>query len=111
MNWSAILPIFFILNLAALSEPARAGYFVTGSMLLDYCQKTDSPASQTFCSGYVAGISDALDDHFFCGPSEGQLSQSKKVVIKYLNEHPEILHKSASGLAIDALKAAFPCKR
>lgn len=44
-----------------------------------------------------------------CVPPEVQLGQEVKVVVKYLNDHPEKLHTNAVPLVQGALEIAFPC--
>ena len=70
------------------------------------------------CSGYVTGIADyqdtllawsELDERYFCLPDDATTMQLVKVVTKYLNEHPEDLHLSASSEVGNALWNAFPC--
>jgi hypothetical protein len=46
-----------------------------------------------------------------CVPDEATAGQLAKVVVKFLNDHPERLHEDAFGLIHDAFKAAFPCPK
>jgi len=75
------------------------------------------------CLGTVRGIIDAGDifDTFtgqtgksptsvFCVPEGVSTDQGVRVVIKYLEEHPEDLHQRGTTLTVLALKQAFPCK-
>lgn len=69
------------------------------------------------CAGYIQGISamnalyKAYDQPtFFCMPDEVNNGQKIKVVIKYLNDHPEKLHEHEAGLVLLAFMEAFPCK-
>ena len=99
-----------------LSAQSQAA-FNDGSTLLRECE-SDSAAMYNACSGYIMAISDLhstmlgwsyLDEPHFCQPNGAASGQLVKVVIKYLNEHPEQLHHSASGLVTNALHYAFPC--
>ena len=45
----------------------------------------------------------------FCPPDGTTNGQAVRIVVKYLRDHPEELHKHDSVLAFTALKAAFPC--
>ena len=45
----------------------------------------------------------------FCQPDGNTIGQAARIVVKYLQEHPEELHKRESMLAIEALRVAFPC--
>lgn len=46
---------------------------------------------------------------FFCVPPESKTGQWMRVVVKYLQEHPERLHEEDIALASLALTSAFPC--
>lgn len=72
------------------------------------------------CLGYIRAVSDAIQSSvnseagvpaLFCIPGgEGGVTSGQvvKVVIKYLEDHPQDLHKDAAGLVMNALAAAFP---
>jgi len=75
------------------------------------------------CLGTVRGIIDAgaIFDTFadqagkpptnvFCVPESVSTDQGIRVVIKYLEGHPEDLHQRGTTLTVLALKQAFPCK-
>lgn len=47
----------------------------------------------------------------FCLPLDGiEFGQAARVVIKYMEDHPEKLHQDEALIAIIAFKEAFPCK-
>lgn len=70
------------------------------------------------CYGLILGTVGAHDllskhknnDYFFCLPSGVTTNQATMVIVKYLKEHPENLHNSASTLILLALQKNFPCK-
>ena len=70
------------------------------------------------CLSYVAGFLDATHllgdlDTFklFCFSGDRvPVMQGVKIFIKYLDAHPEELHKSAEFLLARSLQEAFPCK-
>ncbi|QSB00747.1 hypothetical protein JWZ98_19150 [Methylomonas sp. EFPC1] len=77
-----------------------------------------------YCAGLVNGVmatmvingnspSDEARKFGICHPTDkGQflsIDPSIRVVLKYLEEHPEKLHEADAVLAITALKGAFPC--
>ena len=71
------------------------------------------------CFAYVQGIADTIrlykaaypDALTACLPKEGlKTDQAVRVVLMYLNEHPEELHELAPILALISLKEAFPCE-
>ena len=105
-----------VMLLSAQSQ-AELGMFLSGSDLLQKCE-SDSVAESNTCDGYILGILDfqealvgwsRLDEPIFCTPDSAISGQLIKVVIKYLNEHPEKLHFAASGAVTNALGIAFPC--
>ena len=78
------------------------------------------------CAGYVTGV---IDDHFngqlsevsstaaldptkhFCLPDGVSANQAVRVVVKWLEDHPALLHERAIDLVLSALKDSFPCKK
>lgn len=68
-------------------------------------------------TGFIQGIVDmntfyqaALKDAaLFCSPNNSTYGQALRIVVKYLRDHPEQLHKDEFDLAVAALSAVFPC--
>ncbi len=46
-----------------------------------------------------------------CVPPEGTAVQIVRVVVAYLQKHPERLHERAGAVTLDAMRHAFPCRR
>jgi hypothetical protein len=46
----------------------------------------------------------------FCPADGATISQTKKVVIKYIEDRPERLHEAFLLLAVEALRKAWPCR-
>ena len=79
-----------------------------------------------YCSGFITAVLDvnelwklndsahSLKDDFkwhVCVPSEGiDIGQATRIVVKWLREHPQELHKPAGALVLAALQPVFPCK-
>src|SRR5438128_538979 len=64
-----------------------------------------------FCFGFVTGFADAnslLASTLFCAPQGVIVGQMVKVFLKYMDEHPEDLHRYASEMLAAALRKAFP---
>ena len=68
------------------------------------------------CSGYLMGMIDAekyLKDagvNLFCLPNGGiSTQQAARIVLKYLNDHPEELHREPRTLVYLSLYNAYPC--
>jgi len=69
------------------------------------------------CSGFIKGIMEFNrlyqlgSEPFFCLPENSIPNvQAIRIVVKYLRDHPERLHKNALFLVVDAFVEAFPCK-
>ena len=71
------------------------------------------------CGKYLDGI---LDMHaigvavgmpaFFCLPKTGiSMDQALRIFVKWANENPAELHKTARGSVVLALRSAFPCRQ
>jgi len=71
------------------------------------------------CSGFMQGITQTNlvyqygpSKPLFCLPEDGIANlQASRIVLKWLQEHPERLHEGETLLAITAFKQAFPCKK
>ena len=82
-------------------------------------------ANANECVGYVIGILDSeafysstltlLKDKnvkqatFYCIPDDVTVNQSIRVIVNYLENHPEKLNLSSLYVSVMALKTAFPC--
>jgi hypothetical protein len=63
------------------------------------------------CGGYVAGLVYGVGGQEFCSPKGVSIDEAVAVVIKYIEARPERMHEPFGGLALEALIAAWPCKR
>jgi len=99
-----------------------SGYaFADGNSLLKNCKALDSQDTRNLmgiglCAGYLQGVSDLNGFYevsklptFFCMPDKVSYGQKAKVVIKYLEDHPEKLHEIDGGLVLSSFVDAFPC--
>jgi hypothetical protein len=101
---------------AALPLSAARSEFTTGNSLWTLCNE----AAGTWCVAYVEGVADVLlpiwakggdfNGWRACIPKDAIGSQVTDVVIKFLREHPEWRHFTASSLVAQALAQAFPCR-
>lgn len=73
-----------------------------------------------FCFGFMQGITQTNlvyqkvlnDSAHFCLPDGGVTNgQAARIVVKYLRDHPEDLHRNEFVLAFWAFKEAFPCEK
>jgi hypothetical protein len=62
-----------------------------------------------YCAGMVTGIFEVAIGA--CAPRNVTTGQAVRVVVKYIDDRPERLNESFSMLAVEALRAAWPCKK
>jgi Rap1a immunity proteins len=60
------------------------------------------------CVGFLAGLAYGVG---FCQPQGVTTGQVVAVVVKYIEARPERMHEDFGELAIEAMQAAWPCKR
>jgi hypothetical protein len=75
----------------------------------------------SWCAGFMQGITNTnllyesylkSTNPLFCLPASGITNgQAARVVVKYLQDHPENLHREPMTVAAAALMNAFPCNR
>jgi hypothetical protein len=115
--FQSLIVALFILAVYIPVQADDAG--MTGNDLLRRCEWQGENAAikimnDTFCLGIIAGYTDALRTSFrnseiVCMPNQAEWEQRKKVVLKYMNEHPEKLHEYYEVLIMEAMEEAFPC--
>lgn len=124
-----ILLVLCVVGVSAQTGPTRSldienignDFLSQCSILLD-ADYTERMYNQGHCIGYMDGILDGFDlavrassDSFknliFCQPATVTRGQAVRIVLKYMTNHPETLHKATSFLIVEALHDAFPCKR
>ena len=77
----------------------------------------DSPIGENgmYCSGYTLGILELIQLQQFSGKTEECVPQNItslqaiRIYVKYLEEHPEKFHQSATILYVGSLEEAFGC--
>ena len=102
----------------AAEEPA-----LSGAVLLKHCESVlQDGAPKSFEAGTCVGILETLryiqpllDPKYekagYCLPPGLPFEQEARVVVTYLQSHPERLQEEGRTLALDALHQAFPCKK
>lgn len=102
----------------AAEEPA-----LSGAVLLSYCESAlQERTPRSFEAGVCVGvlqtlayIQPLLDPRYgkagYCLPQDLPSEQEVRVVVTYLQSHPERLQEEGRTLALDALHQAFPCKK
>jgi hypothetical protein len=83
----------------------------SGKSLWDSCNDPNDTSKQSYCLGYVAGVSDVLAGmHIICIGQHVSVLQIVDVVVQYLRQHPGPRDMDADDLTATALALAFPCK-
>lgn len=71
----------------------------------------DALVKKARCLYYLEGLSDGLArGGLLCVPAQVTLGQTQAVVLKYLEDHPEILHEPRSIIAREALLKHWACR-
>lgn len=119
------LSILILLVSLFVATPEISFGIEDGNQLLDECSHAlKGPESYGLnfiaasrCFGYLEGITSTSflyqrrgTETLFCLPENSiQNIEATKIVVKYLENHPEQLHKHKLILAIDAFTQAYPC--
>lgn len=65
-----------------------------------------------YCLGFTSGMSDGLRfGRLACMKGEESHEQIARVVVKFLEDHPERLAEPESLLALEAITGAWPCSK
>jgi Ssp1 endopeptidase immunity protein Rap1a len=109
--------LLLLAALAAAGNPLEHD----GNELLAVCRDAvrirDAGGHGSAQAGYNAGYCDALVESMpqmyvasFCLPQAGiGTSQAVRIIVRYLESHPERLHLNQKDLLIEAFRDAFPC--
>lgn len=126
-NWHLIAPLllFSVATQAAQPQISRAD----GNTLLAECSEItrglengstiDGSIGGSYCLGMVNGMlnlnyiyqSQPGRDALFCLPAEPVITniEAARVVVNYLQEHPQQLHEDQASLMFFAFEKAWPC--
>jgi len=72
--------------------------------------RVDIAFAAGFCMGIVEGALWSLPRTDFCLPKDATTGQGLKVLVKYIDDHPEELHERTALLATRAFVKAWPCR-
>jgi hypothetical protein len=107
-------PVAVVLyTLIAVCTQAHAE-FRTGNDIkagLEAWERQNYSFEATYAAGYVIGAFDTSSSVNVCAPANITVGQVTALVLKYMQEHPEILHFSGDIVVNRALSNAWPCKR
>jgi Rap1a immunity proteins len=119
MRRLAISGCAFVLLASLFFGSARADpNFDSGNFMLPHCKQFAMGEHAEVWEGQCGGVISALmflgtslnEQSRFCPPKKVTLGQAGRVVVNYMNAHPELLHLDFRGLAVTALQEAWPCK-
>jgi hypothetical protein len=100
-------------NAASAAQDTSSGNFMLPHCIQLMENKNRSYFAQGFCAGTVSAIGwlggELPPEKRFCHPDGVTRDQSARVVVKYLQSHPESLHLDFRDLAIAAFRRAWPC--
>jgi hypothetical protein len=122
-GWGRIpASVLLYCGLSLLGVSGASAQWMNGENLARVCNP--SQEGHVFrpgvCSGYIMGAIDLDEDlttrgiiakPLFCMPEDVPISRVTAVVTGYIKAHPGRSDDSGGRLVIDALGAAFPCKR
>jgi hypothetical protein len=106
-----------ILTAAVLALTATTAGAQTGNEMYQGCRllsrhelpKTITDALNAgFCAGLITAITDSHS--LVCPPEGTTATQSAGVLMRFMDERPEIRHEDLYELTVLALRDAWPCK-
>ncbi|UPK32859.1 hypothetical protein IVB18_32065 [Bradyrhizobium sp. 186] len=119
-----ILPALLVFGVVAAAQSTRAEpVSFSGNEVLESCRRyamfkqpisTDDALFIGDCAGMTRTLA-AIGSHLppkirFCVPGAVTFQQAGKVFVAFLDAHPERLQELSTVLAIEAFRAAWPCK-
>jgi hypothetical protein len=108
MKWLTGLLVVFVMSTSARAEVNPN----SGNWWVEPCKREGS----AICTGFVAGmvqmnamLTFVYHRPLWCLPNDVTIGQASKVIVRFLDDHPDQLHRPFVGLATDALITSFPC--
>ena len=102
------------------SASAEEDTLQSANTVMPGCRDNHDPAEafgRGMCIGIITGLATgtalsrtALKTAFFCAPEGPTIEQYTRVVVAYIDKHPEETHENFVLLALTALGEAWPCK-
>ena len=110
----AILFCTFAGQASAQPDPDSGNFMLPRCKALVHNKKDEMSVYSGVCGGVISTLvwsSEMFRDPAkFCAPSTVTNGQSSLVVVRYMENHPELLHLPFVKLALDAMKEAWPCR-
>jgi hypothetical protein len=92
---------------SAEEDTTSANYVIPGCRHFIERDRID-PILQGWCMGMISGLVYLSDD--VCTPSAVVRTQSARVIVQYIEARPARMHEDFKKLALEAMRAAWPCK-
>lgn len=100
------------------SADHRRHAFRYADTLAKDCQ-SDVPALRGMCLGYLAAMSDAVEDaqdkgsqsRRVCDPATVSLEDYRLALLGYLKDNPQQLKRPSSEVVTEAFSARWPCRK
>ncbi len=111
-----LLSLIVALFIMATSMPVESNEtLTTGNDLVRYCEKENRIERKYYsgyCDGVIRGFIDGVNFGMraICLPENITHSQLRKIIMKYLEDRPEILHQWYGLLIANAFTKVFPCE-
>lgn len=91
---------------------AQGEDIASGNYWVKLCKQADRQA----CLSFILGLREAnsYDEYVrkvpqYCLPVGVTIDQMRKVILKFTDDHPDMLHSPFGALSIIALQQKFPC--
>jgi hypothetical protein len=108
--------IVVIAALMSGGEAALGATFTANEVMVGCRNFTDPNNSsnhyeQGMCAGLIAGISYMGEGSAYCTPFGVTMGQQLRAAVQYIDARPARMHEDFRKLALEAMQAAWPCKR
>jgi len=119
MLFSLRIKLFVLIYIMAFGTLLSAGstkYFYNGTKLYNLC-RAENAIDEALCEGYILGVQDAiysghLSDHFsICLPEGVEPDQIRLLLLRFIENNPDIMNFAAEGLVAKTLETSYSCKK
>tara|TARA_Y100001970_G_C13789134_1_gene629351 strand:- start:316 stop:675 length:360 start_codon:yes stop_codon:yes gene_type:complete len=119
MFFTILIKLIVLVYLTFLGSFVSAGstkYFYNGTKLYNLC-RAGNATDEALCEGYILGVQDAiysgyLSDHFsVCLPEGVEPDQIRLMLIRFIENNPDIMNFAAEGLVAKTLETFYSCKK
>jgi hypothetical protein len=90
-------------------DPTSSNYLIPHCRLA--AQGTLGTPAAMYCAGLAMGLMQGGGGSMFCQPQGATVSQGLAIIVRYVEQRPELWHEPLHELALVALVSAWPCRR